>query len=71
MVAGDSAVRLAVAIGVDLGGCVWFCELEILLEFLGLCCVNAVVVVAGDLWVVVVRWWWPVLWCFDFVVFQW
>ena len=36
MVASDSAVGLAMAMGVDLGGCLWFCGLEILLEFLGL-----------------------------------
>ena len=36
VVAGDSTVGLAVAMAVDLGGCLWFCELEILLEFLGL-----------------------------------
>ena len=53
---------------------------EILLKFLGLCCVNDVVVVTVDLWVVVVRyWWWLVLWgvfffCFlssNSIVFQW
>ena len=43
---------------------------EILLKFLGLCCVNDVVVVTVDLWVVVVRyWWWLVLWGVFFFVF--
>ena len=48
--------------------------MEILLKFLGLWCVNVVVVVVSDLWVVVVqRWWWwlvlfffpPILLCFS------
>ena len=55
--------------------------MEILLKFLGLWCVNDVVVVAVDLWVVVVRWWWLVLcvcvcvcvffFFFNSIVFQW
>ena len=40
--------------------------MEILLKFLGLWCVNVVVVLVGDLWVVMVwQWWWLVL-CFFF-----
>ena len=56
--------------------------MEILLKCLGLWCVNDVVVVAVDLWVVVVRWWWLVRCvcvcvcvCFffflNYIVFKW
>ena len=74
VVAGDSAVGLAMAVGMDVV-CGSVC-MEILLKFFGLWCVNVVMVVVGDLWVIVVHqwwwWWWLVpfiyLFIFDFAI---